>query len=252
MNGLKRVICAATIFATTITLAYANDDDDDEDDEIEPYYELILMGGIATLDAENTHVRVTDTQSETLIQNNSGDWDSWTGRVGVGYVYGLTDESMQWFPTLSPQVNLIYLNGDISGKVYRFNEPNTNPADYDMNLKSTRLMFDLALTAVRIEALSIYAIGGAGVAWNKVHFDSRRNDDFHLTNKDLETEHSAGFAYEFGGGLTYSVGHRLAISAEYLYTGLTDVLLGANEFVEDADFDVNSQAVLVGFRFSFT
>jgi opacity protein-like surface antigen len=249
MNGFKPILSAATLFAFTSSFAFAFSFDEGE--ELEPYYELILMGGIATIDADDLTVELTNGEIDLLTQTNETDWDAWTGRIGVGYVYGLSDASMQWFPTLSPQLNFYYLNGNINGDLSRPLDPHIDSTHYDMELTSKRLMFDLALTVVRFEALSIYALGGAGVAWNEIDFDSRKDDDFHLSNQDLETESSAGFAYEFGGGLTYTISDEFGISAEYLYTGLTDVLVGAHEFEEDVEFDLTSQAVLVGFRFTF-
>ena len=122
---------------------------------------------------------------------------------------------------------MYYLNGDaIEGDIYENNDPNFNTRSYDMNLQSIRAMFDVGLTVVKINWLSVYAIGGIGVAWNEVSLNAKPNQlglEEDIEGYELQSENSSGFAYEFGGGLSAELRKDLAITLEYLYSGLTHV-----------------------------
>ncbi|MFA6037542.1 MAG: outer membrane beta-barrel protein [Legionellales bacterium] len=252
MNISWPLLTATTILATSTNFAFA---------ATEPFFEILVMGGIATLDATDTSLQISDSETDKLIQTNDGNWESWTGQVGVGYVSPLTHElqtgDVQWFPLITPQINLYYLDGDdIQGDVYQFESADFDNLDYNMDFQSTRLMFDLGLTLAAIDRFSVYAIAGAGIAWNKTDLNANPNQqgiDCGAIGFDIDSKTSSSFAYEFGGGMTYAAMDNLAISLEYLYTGFTDVELGndSDEFdIESQDLDINSQAVLLGLRFA--
>jgi opacity protein-like surface antigen len=226
--------------------------------------EIILMGGASTIDAEDTSIIISGSEVDSLSQTNRGDWDAFTLQAGFGYAYFLTDElstgAVDWFPYVTPQINVYYLNGDaIEGDAHQIIYDSTfDTLDYTMNLQSTRAMFDVGLTVAKVDWFSIYAIGGIGVAWNQLDFNATPNqlgDDCGVEGYQLDSENSSGFAYEFGGGISISFRKDLALSLEYLYSGLTDVELGNtstdSEFnAEGPEIDINNQSILLGLRFA--
>ncbi len=255
MQGFKQTLTLGTIFFILLPAAHA-------EEAFDPFFELLVMGGIATLDANDSSAQMTPIQIDKLVQTNDNDWNAGTGQIGIGYVWGLTDDLQLadtfWFTRLNPQLNLYYLGGDIDGDVWRFQNPNYNQAHYESDFNSTRLMFDLALSVFELEAFSVYALGGLGIAWNEINYHAQMNPSCNCEIMDinLDSHHNNGFAYEFGAGITYAVMDDMAISLEYLYTGLNEIQLGnltdeANGLtIHGNNFDINTQSVLLGLRFA--
>lgn len=256
MKRFYRALTASTILLMSANPAFAYYDGSS-------FAEIILMGGASTLDAEDTSLVITGSETDLLTQTNEGDWESFTLQAGFGYVYPLTDRlttgAVNWFPNINPQINVYYLNGDgVQGDVYQYQSADFNTMDYSMNLQSVRAMFDLGLTVARIDWFSVYAIGGIGVAWNELDFNATPNQfglDCGVEGYQLDSENSSGFAYEFGGGITAALRKDLAISLEYLYTGLTDVELGNSPTDSDfniygSELDINSQSIMLGLHFA--
>ncbi|MFA6036942.1 MAG: outer membrane beta-barrel protein [Legionellales bacterium] len=226
-------------------------------------WEILLLGGIASLDADSTLIYASDIQTDKISQTNDDDWKSWSVQLGLGYTIPLSDdeyeaEDLTWFPSIQPQINLYYLQGNIDGYVDRFYqyEGNFSDTDYQSNFESTRLMFDLALTIAAYQNFSVFALAGVGPAWNRVSYDTGVNNEAQL---HLNEQNQTNFAYEFGAGVSYALSEQLSITGEYLFTGFTNVELGENgteghnieTHVETEDFDLNAQTLLLGLRFGF-
>ena len=234
-----------------------------EIEESESYWEFQLFGGTANLDADNvvlSNLAPFSEEADKAIQNNQGDWKSWTVQAGMGYVIPLFDserfsDELQWLPAIKPQINAYYLKGNIEGDLYRYYQyTDLISTDYKMDFESTRLMFDVALTFASWRNVSVYGIAGIGPAWNRIGF---LYGEYSTPEVKLNKHTQTNFAYEFGGGLTYALSEHLSITAEYLYTGFNDVELGDSgnighdlpiSEVKSNSFDLNSQAVLVGFN----
>ncbi len=232
--------------------------------EYEPYWSILLSGGLASLDAQNSIIYLMqDAPGDELNQSNSNDWKSWTVQLGVGYAIPLFDskeysDELQWFPLIEPQIKAYYLQGNIDGHVDMFYQypGDYYDTDYTTDFESTRLMFDLALTFASYRNLSVYGLAGLGPSWNRVNYHAKENICWQSVNLDAKT--STNFAYEFGGGLNYSLNEHIAITSEYLYTGFDNIQLSNEgdsgtqslEEVSAGDFDLHSQAVFLGFRWS--
>lgn len=254
MKGCTRALTLTAILSTSSGMAFA--------DEFDPFFEILIFGGVTNVNATDTHVKVSDSDTDKFVQSNDNDWNAWTAQLGVGYVYPLTDElssgDVQWFPIINPQLNVYYLgNADIHSDVYLYGMDEYDFMDSAMDYDSTRLMFDLGLTIAQIDQFSVYALAGAGIAWNNVNLNATPNQegiDCGIYPYSLNDNNSTSFAYEFGGGVTYAASDRVAISLEYLYAGINDVKLGSDtssDFdLEGSSFDVNSQSVLLGLRFA--
>ncbi|MGA2655197.1 MAG: hypothetical protein ABSF18_04385 [Gammaproteobacteria bacterium] len=253
MNRYHQALTAGAILLTSSNIAFA--------EEIDPFFELLAMAGIATIDLEETTLQVSPIEYDTQVPTTEGDFKSWTLQLGLSYVYPFIDDletgEVQWFPVINPQINIYYLDGSgLEGDVLRFEDPDFNHMDYGMDYDSTRLMFDLGITLASFADFSIYAIGGAGVAWNEIAYSATEKPgvDCPISHLELASHNSAGFAYEFGGGITYGGFEDVAISLQYLYTGFDDVELGNGENagyeIEGTDLDINAQSLLLGVRFA--
>ncbi len=94
------------------------------------HFEIIGAAGIANLRLNDGTLGVTSSETDRLKQTNRNDWDSFTGQVGIGYVYYFSgkqqySESTQWFPSIEPQVNGYYIAKDtLRGDVWRFGDAN--------------------------------------------------------------------------------------------------------------------------------
>lgn len=238
-------------------------EEEEEEDEFHPFWEINVMGGIAALDAEDGSVDILGANGEVVetdkfTPTDENDWDWGTARIGLGYVFAITDEldddELIWFPLLTPQLNLYYLRGDVDGEIYRYEDANFNDQSFDMDFSSTRLMFDLGLTIASYEQLSLYGLAGIGISWNKVDMDTEFHDascDDCIVGLPNSDENSTGFAYEIGAGLSYAVMDNLSVALEYLFTGFNDVELGDNNEpfnTESSDMDIHAQSLLLGIR----
>lgn len=251
MNRYQHLCAASLILLANIPVAFANDDD------AVPFFEILLLAGATTTDAEDATLQVLEFNE--LVQTNKNDWNFFTGQVGLSYVYPLADVStgvIDWFPNIMPQLNVYFMDGgDITGHVYPLADPNVNDLDYVMDFNSIRTMFDLGLTVAAIDRFSIYAIGGVGVSWNSIDFKANPTPeglDDKVDGFELDSQHSSSLAYEFGGGISYALLDNVAISVEYLYAGILDVKLDQDndEYtnVASSDFDINTQTILAGLR----
>ncbi|MGA2654403.1 MAG: outer membrane beta-barrel protein [Gammaproteobacteria bacterium] len=226
------------------------------------HWEILLLGGIATLDADSTLIHASDIQTDQITQTNEDDWKSWSVQLGLGYIIPFSDDddadNLQWFPSIEPQINVYYLKGNVDGYVDRFYQypGNYSDTDYHSRFESTRLMFDLALTFAAYQDFSIFGIAGIGPSWNRMTYDTGVSEGAEL---HLHANTQTNFAYEVGGGINYAMCEQLSITAQYLFTGFTDVALGNNGTeggdreitVESEDFNLNAQSILLGLRFAF-
>ncbi len=216
----------------------------------ESHWQFSLAGGTAALDTGTVEMRLSSTQDNNLIQNNDDQWKAGTGQVGLGYVIPLWKNS-HWFPSIEPQFNYYYLKGNIHGHVDRYHQHNIDcdDVDYQMDLISNRLMLDVALTIVSYEVVSLYGIVGIGSSWN--HIDFAQEEDQYYPAVALQAQTDSNFAYEVGAGLSLEIIEDVALTAEYLYAAFDDVSLKNTQAISSDDFNIHSQAILLGFSIAF-
>ncbi len=225
------------------------------------HFELLGGIGLATLNATNSNLGVTSSETDKLVQTNNDNWNAFTGQLGAGYVYYFRhaqrySERAQWFPSIEPELNLYFLGSNtIRGDVWRFRSPNFNQLTYAIPVRSTRLMLDGALTIVSKKKFSLYAIGGIGNAWNRVSYSDTDSGTSCLNQRlNLNSNNLTNFAWELGAGLTYAFNNRVGLSLEYLYTDLGKVRSSAvgtsgtitTPIIVPAYFRLSSQAGLLG------
>jgi opacity protein-like surface antigen len=126
-----------------------------------------------------------------------------------------------------------------------------------MSLQSARVMVDGALTVVSKKNLSLYAIGGIGNAWNLLSYKDADNSnaaDCPNQGLNLGRKTTSNFAWEVGGGLTFSIHPRVLFSFEYLYADLGQAKTSSSgntgtiaiPKITPAQLDLDSQALLFG------
>lgn len=206
---------------------------------------------------------VTSSETDRLVQSGNNNWNNLAAQLGVGYVHYFRapqqhQGSVLWFPSIEPEVNAYYLGAStIKGDVWRFESADFNELTYKMPIKSTRVMFDGALTIATVKKrLSLYAKGGIGNAWNRASYSDADKGDSScaLQGLHLNTATHSNFAWEAGAGLIYAFNQRVGLSLEYLYADLGTMKTSATgntgtittPVIVPANFDLNSQAVLLG------
>jgi opacity protein-like surface antigen len=249
------------LLASSLLLAHSAFADEDE---AVSYWEVILMSGIANLDTQGTNFQMTPSRIDELEPGTADFGDAWTIQLGIGYAIPLFDaeedvEEVQWFTAIEPQINAYYLEGDVNGNVDRYADivGDFDDTQYTMDINSTRVMFDLALTIVSYDDFSLYAIGGIGPSWNDFDLTEHESDCVEEVRFDGD---DVNLAYEFGGGITYAAMDELDISLQYLYTNFLDLEFDDNADIGDGselsniesdDFDFSSQALVLGLRYAF-
>lgn len=226
------------------------------------HFEVIGALGIAKLNAGNSELGVTSSETDKLVQTNANNWNTFAAQLGVGYVYyfrrgKLYTDNAQWFPSIEPQLNLYQLSSNsVKGDVWRFNSSAFNQLKFDIPVHSTRLMLDAALTIVSKKQLSLFAIGGIGRAWNRVSYSDTDNGNVPCANQrlNLNSRSNSNFAWELGAGLNFAFNDRVGLSVEYLYTHLGPVKFSSNgstgtitrPVIVTNKFNLNSQTALLG------
>lgn len=121
---------------------------------------------------------------------------------------------------IEPQLNLYFNDYDNIGDVYRFGSPAFVELNYKERILSTRLMFDLAVTVLSKQQLSIYVKGGIGNAWNNVTYSDTANGSINCNIQGLKLGDriTRSFVWEAGAGVIYALNDVVGISFEYLYT----------------------------------
>lgn len=226
------------------------------------HFEGIGALGIGKLNAANSYLGVTQSETDSLVQTNSSSWDTFGAQLGAGYIFNRCgtlqcSDHVQWFTAIEPQVNLYYLaSNSIKGNVVRFNNANFNQMTYDMPVHSTRLMLDAAVTVAAWRQVSIYAKGGIGSAWTSISYHDSDNGGNTCANQavSLSSRTSGNFAWEAGPGLLVDLNKRFGLSFEYLFANLGTVKTSAHgstgtittPIVTPASFKLKTQTALLG------
>jgi hypothetical protein len=195
------------------------------------HYEAIGALGVANLRPTNSQLGLTQSETDTLVPTNKRVWQTLAAQIGTGYLYflrdsNLTPNSLHWLSSLEPQINFYYLtSSSLKGQIYRFSNPNFNDFTFNIPVNSSRLMLDLALTALTYKNLSAFGILGMGEAWTVLGYNESANGGCPESGLSLANNSTLHFAWEVGGGLLYSFNERIGLSIEYLYTDLGRVRL---------------------------
>lgn len=225
--------------------------------------EIIGALGVGDLMPGSGQLGVTNSETDFLVQPNGNNWNVFGAQAGVGYVHYFPgalqySENLQWFPSIEPKLNAYYLGQEtFSGDVWRFNSSAFNEMTYTMSIQSVRLMADGALTIMSKKKYSLYAIGGIGNAWSYLSYSDTDNANAAPCadqGLNLGKNMHSSFAWEVGGGITYTYNPRVLLSLEYLYADLGRAETSAigntgtitSPHITPAQFNLNSQAILAG------
>jgi opacity protein-like surface antigen len=228
------------------------------------HFEVIGAGSLSNVNASNGTLTVTSSERDKLNQTNDNAWTSWGGQLGAGYVYFIGhavefSNTVQWFPTIEPELNVYFNKYNNAGQVWRFGSPAFNQLTYNMPIYSTRLMLDGALTVISKSESSAYVIGGIGNSWNRAKYSDKDNsgDVCNTASIGLNGHSRSHFVWEVGAGVAYVINNRTNLFLEYLYTdygrltasggGSTGAITAP---MTTANFNLQTQAVLLGVHMS--
>ena len=224
-----------------------------------PFYEVLADASVSKVNVDKVKLGVTSSETDTLVPNNTENWDSWGGRLGMGYNHPFQRSqsgAVQWFPSIEPEINVYHSTYKNKGDVYRFNDAAFNDLTYDMPIHSTRLMFDVALTVAVWKRLAFFALAGVGNAWNTVSYSDKTKDNDPCPEQrvSLSSHDNSNLAWEGGVGMKFAVNHRVNLSFEYLYADLGTVKTATSgntgsittPILTAANFHLHTQALLFG------
>lgn len=215
-------------------------------------WQLRGSGGITQMSAGETHLIIPGVETSTI---NFDDEDAAIVSAGIGYVYPLNcdddcDDAFYWFPRVTAGIDGTYqFMKEFSPEISLDNTSTEDHADA-MEVQSATAMFNLTLDVFKLQRLSLFAIGGAGVAWTWTEWHHAAGIDL-----NLENEESDSFAFQFGGGLGFELIPTLDLTLTYLYTDLGNTQLINNAEENNSDIDVDAaeiyfrqQSILLGLQ----
>jgi outer membrane autotransporter protein len=260
--ALVCLLLSCTVFAYPSYKKYSHDYKNEIPIVLENpnHFEVIAALGISNVDAGNSYMDVTSSETDRLVQTNGNRWNTWVGQLGVGYVFYFPNKqrfspNTQWLPSLEPQLNFYYSDNRIEGDIYRFNDPAFNEFSYTSTITTSRLMLDAALTIVSKNAYSLFVIAGIGDAWSKINYHDAVNgtDTCNLSALSSSDRHQSNFVWELGAGIAYAFNDRANLSLEYLYTDFGSLKLPGSiqsslltTPIAPSSFNLNTHAVLLG------
>ena len=210
---------------------------------------VVQLGGLGYRVAES-RIGVTSDETDTLRPTSSK--ASFVASIGIGRVISLCNGACtsNWFTNIEPAVNVYYFKGKGNGRIWLFGDPRFNDMSYKLNLKNTRLMFDLSVTVFDYQDFSLFAIGGIGPAWTNVGYRDYRDDEYGLERLH-SSDVSTTFAGEAGGGISYALNPRVKLSLEYLYANIRHINVNASNGIlvsnwAPAQLNMDTQAGLLG------
>jgi opacity protein-like surface antigen len=222
--------------------------------------EIVFAGGIAGTHTRDSHMQVTSIETDTLAQTNSYRYESGVAQIGAGYVFYWVDgprisDEWRWFPTFEPMLNLYYSSLSINGNIDQFNSVFLDNLKYQTRIKSTRLLLDCVLTIVSKGGLSFHGLLGVGQGWNRVSYEDKDGSDVRLL---LNSDNENNIVWEWGGGFNYAFSDRFSLSLDYIWTDLGRLHTSSKGIINipspeivPADFQVTTQAVLLGVHWGF-
>lgn len=164
------------------------------------------------------------------VDNISGTTDS----AKITYDAGFTGSLAAGYDFANPlrmELELIRQKSDLEIFTYNNIYGNLNEGD----LKKHSLMVNVFYDVDTGSAWTPFV--GAGLGWSRIDIDA---PGFNSSDSDDDV-----FAYQFIGGVAYAINEQWSVDAQYRFKGTSDAT------IDGADFNVNSNDVMVGLRFSF-
>ncbi|MFI4954843.1 MAG: outer membrane protein [Gammaproteobacteria bacterium] len=162
------------------------------------------------------------TEVDTLHDTSSG--NDFIGGAGLSYILPLADDKDDFMRDLLIGLDLYFFNTTRSGEVYLFEDPNANNLDYDLKLKTSRLMLNGELDFFSPwKRLAPYLQGSIGVARVEASYHDYPIGETIGGGIRLSEKTNYNFAYSLGAGVKYNFIEDFQLSISYLYTDLGDV-----------------------------
>ncbi len=202
---------------------------------------------------QNTHLIVSPYETDSLRVNNVSSEALWN--VGIGYhLFEDQLKERDYFNDLLLQFNFYHLSTTVSGVVWQYQLPQFNNYTFSAPVTSNRLMIDVLPRLFAYRNFSLYAILGAGVAWNTAfYYETVTGAGVDPSSGELTGNHTdINAAYELGLSMKAEMDEHWGAFLEYLYANLGNVSpSSASENLASLSkaptFSMrNNQAVLVG------
>ena len=201
---------------------------------------------------------VVPPQTNTL--HGSSDHFEFTGGGGVAYDFAMpaaaSGNDHYVLRDISLGVNAYYVGGhDPSGQVYRFGLPQFNFDNYDIDLNSTRIMFDTEWDFHPVgQRVVPFLIGGIGDAINNMGYSESPISDTNDPGGQVSLDHHVthNFAYEVGLGIKVLLTQNSQLSLRYLYSDLGSAEADSSVLAKPLTVsNLHTSSALLGYTYEF-
>lgn len=216
-----------------------------------------IGGGPSRFNTSDGSIRVTSSETDTLVANNS--WGGGIGNIGVGIGSPFSNVTNPLIQSLKFEVNGYYVENDVKGPIYRFGDPAFHDYDYKASVRSTRLMVDGLFNVLNFGQASLFVKGGIGGALNSTNYKETAlgGGACNGTTISLSRSDELQFAAEAGAGVQFNFSQSFGVSLQYLYAHLGDAESGLGATagclgaVSPSSFHLNNESVLLSLHYLF-
>lgn len=229
------------------------------------YFEVFAGFGMANPTIDKANLGINRGEKDFLVQTHNR-WESF-GRLAFGYLYFFGGEhnrytkDWQWFPFIEPIFNIYSFEINPKGNVFLFGNRNLNNAKFGLPIDITSVMGEAALTLFTFKCFSLFVEGGAGAAWSDIKYhDKPRANALVRPALRLRTHDQSNGVFEWGGGVTFALPSKAALSVEYLYMHIGNIRTSHRGkldgvpivLISPPGFSLHLQTIMVNFHMGFS
>ena len=223
--------------------------------------EFNLYGGVSYTNSNPGSLFLNSAfpERDTLTNNQSPGYDA-TGGLGLAYDFLTgTGENNNFIHDFSVGIDFFSFNTNLNGDVLQFGKPALDNFNYDLNIKTTRLMLDGQLNFHPIAMVTPFLSAGLGVTRVLANYKDTPviSSESIGGGVSLPSNTNYNAAYALGAGVKVPLTKNVQISFSYLYTYFgtaetgTAPTPGLAGTIEPVKITLRTQTGLVGLTYAF-
>lgn len=219
----------------------------------------LLVGGGATNIGTNHKIVFSPGSFRTDSFTTDNEPIEVAAAAGISYDFHIGKEWEKHFlRDITLGLNGYYNQSIVNGAVYEYSLPSMPNSNYDLRLKTGRLMIDTELDFSSPWGTIIPFVElGIGVASHTLYFKNSPVPNIGVSGGGyaLQDHTQFNFAYEAGVGLKIPLRNQFMLSARYLYANVGQAKTSTSDpssgmsLAKPVVFDVSSQSILFGFSY---
>lgn len=214
-----------------------------------------IAAGPSWTQVKDTHLVISPYETDSLKSSHASANTTW--KVGAGYQLCISQKQRSFLNTLLIELNFYHTPTTIKGDVWQYQLPQFNNYRFRAPITSNRLLLDLKPQLFSYQLFSLYAVLGAGVAFNTASYSEVvtgagvDTTSYELLGKKTKTNAT----YELGAGISAEITKHLNIFVEYIYANLGNATSSSTPQNDTAlmtapTFAIHNQAVFFGFHWN--